>query len=269
MGNWLRVAIWIAAVIWGTESSAAGCGEGALPVNRDGTEGPQPARRYQVIARRPHDPGAFTEGLVFHRGNLYESTGLYGRSSLRRIDPATGKITRIRGLPPALFGEGLALVGDVLVQLTWRQGWVLLYRPETLESAGRRRLAGEGWGITVLQGHLVTSDGSDTLTWRNPTDLSIERRIRIRDRAGPVAGLNELESVQNRILANVWPTDCIAEIDPNSGMVTAWLDVRGLRPPALRRDPSASANGIAYDPDRHRLFVTGKRWPYLYVLSTE
>ena len=245
------------------------CGAGARVLQWNAVGGGTPHQHYEVIARYPHDSAAFTEGLVFHGKDLYESTGLYGGSSLRRIEPATGRILARRNLGSGLFGEGLTVIDGRLLQLTWHAGRGLFYRLETLEPVGQLGYEGEGWGVTTVGKFLVMSNGSATLIWLNPLDLSFVKTLQVQFQGRPVVGLNELEEVGDRILANVWPRDCIVEIDPGNGRLTAWLDLSGLRPAASRQDHTAVANGIAYDPKRHQLYVTGKRWPYLYVLSVE
>lgn len=262
------MVMWLWVLTCGQVVAEVDCGEGAWVPQWGESSGVRHSR-YRVVERHPHDPGAFTEGLVFHRTYLYESTGLYGHSSLRKIDLATGRIVAIRGLPPGLFGEGLTMLDGRLVQLTWRAGLAFVSHPGSLRLLGRLHYAGEGWGVTTVDHHLVMSNGSDTLMRLNPADLSLERTVTVRDRGRPVVGLNELEYVRGRILANVWPHDCVVSIDPDTGVVTAKLDLAGLHPRSSRQDPADVANGIAYDPQRQRLFVTGKRWPYLYVLSIE
>ncbi|GAB4358489.1 MAG: glutaminyl-peptide cyclotransferase [Methylohalobius crimeensis] len=234
---------------------------------------PQPSQEsihpYQVVNRYPHDKQAFTQGLVFKEGDLYESTGLYGHSSLRKVELVTGRVLALRRLDPQVFGEGLTMAKGRLMQLTWQAEKALIYRPNSLQPTGKFRYHGEGWGLTTIGDQLVMSNGTNVLVWRNPDTFAIEKSRRVRVRERPLQGLNELEYVKGKILANVWPGDCIAEIDPQSGQVTGWLDLNGLYPVASRRDDADVLNGIAYDPENDYLYVTGKHWPYLYQLAVD
>ncbi len=220
----------------------------------------------EVVARHPHDPAAFTQGLVWVDGWLYESTGLYGASSLRRYRPGEHGGT-LRALSPRLFGEGLAAVDDQLIQLTWRAGLALVWRRHDLTPQGRFDYRGEGWGLTYDGRHLYHSDGSATITLRDPTTFRKRGRLEVHVDGKPLTRLNELEWVEGELWANVFETARIARIDPDSGRVIGWIDLSALRPPTTRHDPLAVANGIAYDPEARRLFVTGKRWPVLYELA--
>ncbi len=226
-----------------------------------------PVLAASVVARFPHDPAAFTQGLLFHDGVFYESTGLYGQSSLRRVDPATGRVLASRKLPTTLFAEGLALTGGRLYQLTWREGKVLLADPVTLRRQGELPLGTEGWGACAFDGAVVVSDGSDTLTFYDPRDWRVRRRITVSDDGAPVDLLNELETVGGLIWANVWRQPRIAVIDPASGRVVAWVDCT-----AFARNQTAASldnvlNGIAFDPATGRIWVTGKCWPVLYEIK--
>jgi glutamine cyclotransferase len=214
-----------------------------------------------VKARLPHDPGAFTQGLVYRDGVFYESTGLYGHSSLRRVDPATGQVLARRELPRELFGEGLALVGGSLYQLTWREGRVLVADPSDLSPRGELALPTEGWGACALDGRLVVSDGSDQLFFYDPKTMAALGSVAVTDDGRPVSRLNELETVAGRIWANVWGDNRIAVIDPATGRVAAWVDCSGLRPGTVAVDFENVLNGIAHDPATGRVWVTGKRWP--------
>lgn len=220
-----------------------------------------------VKARLPHDPSAFTQGLFYRDGVFYESTGLYGRSSLRRVDPATGRVLAGRELPRELFGEGLAQIGDVLYQLTWREGRVLLASPADLSPRGELPLPTEGWGACALDGKLVVSDGSDKLVFYDPKTMAALGSVAVTDDGRPVSRLNELETVAGRIWANVWGDNRIAVIDPATGRVAAWVDCSGLRPGTVAVDFENVLNGIAHDPATGRVWVTGKRWPEIYEIA--
>ncbi len=226
-----------------------------------------PVQQFEILARYPHDPDAFTQGLVFYRGELYESTGLRGRSSIRRLELESGRVLSARRLDRALFGEGLTVHERQLVQLTWETGAALLYTPPDLRRTGRFTFDGEGWGNTVVHDRLVISDGSSHLRFYAAPDYRQVASLQVTDHGRPVEGLNELESVEDTIYANIYPTDCIARIDAHSGQVISWIDLRGLMPLAQRPDSSAVANGIAYDADTGDLLVTGKFWPHLFRLK--
>jgi glutaminyl-peptide cyclotransferase len=221
--------------------------------------------RVKVVRSFSHDPGAFTQGLVFHAGRLYESTGLVGQSSLRRIDPHTGAVEAQVALDRVLFGEGLAVAGGRLVQLTWRQGRALLWSLD-LAQQGEFQYAGEGWGLCYDGRHLIMSDGSDRLVRRDVRTFASAGTLRVRAPTGPVQRLNELECVGDAIYANVWPTSRIARIDARSGDVTAWIDAAGL----LTREEARRANalnGIAYLPASGRFVLTGKLWPRAFEVE--
>lgn len=224
---------------------------------------------YTVTSELPHDPEAFTQGLLLDGGLLYESTGLNGRSSLRRVDPATGRVLARTDLSPDLFAEGLALWGDALIQLTWRSHVALVYDKASLRPRARLPLDGEGWGLTATPLGLVSSDGSATLTWRDPATMRPLATLAVTDHGRPVANLNELEWAEGRILANIWHDDRIAVIVPGSGAVEAWIDCSGLRERLGLRGEGTDLNGLAWDPTARLLYVTGKLWPKLFVLRVE
>lgn len=224
---------------------------------------------YSVKAELPHDPAAFTQGLLYDGGFFYESTGLNGRSSLRKVEPATGRVLVRRDLDQADFGEGLALHGGKLYQLTWRSRKALLWDAATLAPAGSLPLDGEGWGIAVTPFGLVTSDGTSALTWRDPASFKALRRVEVKDGLKPVTRLNELEWVDGHILANVWHEDRIAVIAPGTGKVAAWIDCAPLRKKLDGLPPESDLNGLAWDPATRTLYVTGKLWPKIFALSLE
>ncbi|RMD69804.1 MAG: glutaminyl-peptide cyclotransferase [Gammaproteobacteria bacterium] len=221
-----------------------------------------PTLGYRVVHAYPHDPGAFTQGLVYHQGLLYESTGLYGRSSLRQVILETGEVIRERRLPGHLFGEGLALCGDRLIQLTWRAGVGFVYDKRTFEPIAEFRYSGEGWGLACQGRQLVMSDGSATLRFLDPETFAVVGKVEVRDGASPVEHINELEFVEGRLWANIWPSRRIAVIDPATGKVEAWIDFGDLLPAA-----KGAMNGIAYDGKGKRLLVTGKLWPRLFEIA--
>jgi glutaminyl-peptide cyclotransferase len=220
----------------------------------------------RVIATYPHDPGAFTQGLTVHDGELYESTGQYGHSSLRRVDIDSGAVEQIAPVNFTFFAEGMTIFGGRIYQLTWKSQTAFIYDLATFELLGTRRYSGEGWGLTHDGESLIVSDGSATLFFYEPEGFTVTRTIEVRDQGMPVARLNELEFVNGEIWANIWYEDRIARISPETGEVLAWVDL-SLLVPRTRRDPDAVLNGIAYDPAADRLFVTGKYWPQLFEIE--
>lgn len=218
-----------------------------------------------ITDRLPHDPAAFTEGLFFRDGRLFESTGLEGQSAIRIVDPASGRVIRETLLPAAYFGEGIVDWGDEIISLTWQNGVGFRWNRATLQQTGSFRYPGEGWALTRNAHDIFMSDGTADLRVLDPATLTERRRIHVTAGGEPVRNLNEIEWVDGAILANIWFSDRIARIDPATGRVTAWID---LSP--LRRDSGLSGddvlNGIAYDSQGRRLMVTGKNWPTLYVI---
>jgi glutaminyl-peptide cyclotransferase len=225
--------------------------------------------RARVIASYPHDPRAFTQGLLFHDGFLWESTGHYGQSSLRKIELHSGQVLAQRQLPSTMFGEGLALWGGELIQLTWTNRLGLVYALDDLRPLKTFRLAGEGWGLTHDGHQLILSDGSAELAFLDPQTYTEVRRLPVHDRGQPVQHLNELEFIKGQVWANVWMTDRIAIISPQDGRVTAWLDLKDLLPAADRQPTTAELNGIAYDAQNDRIFVTGKYWAKIFEIALE
>jgi glutamine cyclotransferase len=230
-----------------------------------------PHLAWRVVARYPHDPGAFTQGLLWHEGKLLESTGGYGSSDVRRVVLETGAVEASARLPAHHFGEGLALAGGRLVQLTWREGVAWLWDEATLAPLGERRYRGEGWGLTAVGDRLLQSDGSSRLTWRNAATLQPFGQVVVTDGGREVSHLNELETVGERVWANVWQTDEVVRLDPATGVVDARLDLAPLTAEAAAQAPGRIdvLNGIAWRAETGTLLVTGKLWPVLFELSIE
>jgi glutaminyl-peptide cyclotransferase len=224
---------------------------------------------YKVIATFPHDTSSFTQGLVFASdGQLYESTGLEGESTLRRVDIATGQTLQKIDVPSQYFAEGLALVGDELLQLTWRHKLGFVYDRKTFKQKRTFSYNTEGWGIAYDgTSSLVMSDGSDTLSFLDPKSLAVTKTLRVQEAGRPIGNLNELEWIEGEIWANIWMTDRIARISPNTGEVNAWIDLSSLYPVSQRVPPADVMNGIAYDKATRRIYITGKKWPRLYQIT--
>ena len=222
---------------------------------------------FRVVAEYPHDASAFTQGLVFTDGRLYEGTGKKGESSLRRVELKTGRIEQIVPLDSALFGEGITILDGKVFQLTWQNRLGIIYDQKTFDSLGTFRYTGEGWGLTHDGKRLILSDGTSTIRFLDTKTFEVVKRLKVRASNGPVDQLNELEFRKGEILANVWHTNRIARISPESGEVLGWIDLARLYPERLRQNREDVLNGIAYDEANDRLFVTGKNWPKIYEIE--
>jgi len=226
-----------------------------------------PLYTYEIIEKYPHDPAAFTQGLTWHDGFLYEGTGRKGQSTLRKVALESGELLQRHNLGRRYFGEGIAIRDGLVYQLTWQSHIGFIYDLETFEQQETFFVAGEGWGITFDDEHLIISDGSATLRFLDPTTQSEVRRLTVMLNDQPVSYLNELEFIKGEIWANVWYQDVILRIDPQSGMVNSLVDLTGLYPE--RRNADEVLNGIAWDSEQQRLFVTGKLWPVLYEIALQ
>lgn len=222
---------------------------------------------YKIINIYPHDPTSFTQGLVFDDGFLYEGTGLRGHSSLRRVDLETGTAIQSYGLQPQFFGEGITIYGNTIIQLTWQSHTGFVYDKDTFELLKEFTYPTEGWGITHDGKKLIMSDGTSVLHFLDLETFEEIGSVNVYDTNGPVTRLNELEYINGEIYANVWQTDYIVRIHPQTGQVTGWIDLEGLLTPEECNQRADVLNGIAYDAENCRLFVTGKWWPYLFEIE--
>jgi glutaminyl-peptide cyclotransferase len=258
------------AILLPTPATAAPASEPAAPASAaaGGSKSAIPVYGFQVVHTYPHDPGAFTEGLFYKDGFLYESTGLQGRSSVRKVKLETGEVVQKGDLPRDLFGEGICEWGGRIIGLTWQTqvGFVLDFK--TFDLQHTFQYPGEGWGLTHDDRELVMSDGTPELRFLDPKTLRETHRLRVTAGGQPVDQLNELEWVEGEIYANIWQTDRIARIDPKTGNVIGWIDLAGLLSVKDRLSGSPDVlNGIAYDAAGKRLFVTGKLWPRLFEIK--
>jgi len=221
---------------------------------------------YNVVHAYPHDTNAFTEGLAYSNGALYESTGIYGDSTLRRVDLQTGNVEQEAKLPTQFFGEGITLVNDTIIQLTWQEHVGFVYDRNNFTLLRNFTYPTEGWGLTYDGGRLIMSDGSDKLYFLDPVTYQNTGQVQVRDGAASISNLNELEYVNGGVYANIWRQQKIAVINPQTGQVKAWIDLTGLQGSAALSSEEV-LNGIAYDAGNDRLFVTGKDWPQLFEIE--
>jgi len=220
-----------------------------------------------VVNSFPHDDLAYCQGLIFLDGKFIESTGQYGHSSIRKVQPESGAVEMRRSLSAKIFGEGLTLHDGELWQLTWKAGIAYVLNPETLAVKREVRYAGDGWGITSDGEYLITSDGTNKLTFRDPKTFKEVRSIHVTDGDDVYDFLNELEYINGEIWANVWKREYIVRINPKNGDLISWIDMRGLYDPNLNPHPDSVLNGIAWDKDNNRIFVTGKLWPTMFEIE--
>jgi glutaminyl-peptide cyclotransferase len=224
-----------------------------------------PVYSYEVINTWPHDAEAYTQGLVFHDGTLFESTGLYGSSSLRRVELKTGKVKKKVEIDRQYFAEGMTIFGDKIFQLTWQAQKGFVYDLKKLRQEGEFVYEGQGWGLTHDNHSLIMSDGTNRIRFLDPSNFQVQRTISVYENGHPLTELNELEFIKGEIYANIWKTDRIVRIDPTTGKINAWIDMTGLHHGGDDR-PENCLNGIAYDAESDRLFVTGKRWAKMYEI---
>jgi glutaminyl-peptide cyclotransferase len=239
----------------------------AQPGNFESNFRGAPVQNYDVVNSFPHDAHAFTQGLVIHKGILYESTGQYGSSTLRIVNLETGDVLKQVELSRMIFGEGITIFNGNIYQLTYRSGICYIYDVETFERSGEFYYDGEGWGITHDGTHLIISNGSAELNFIDPVSYRTVKTVPVWDRDGVINGLNELEYINGEIFANVLPTDLIARIDPDTGEIKAWIYCEGLLDDTSDEIRAQVLNGIAHDSDADKLYLTGKYWPRLYEVD--
>jgi glutamine cyclotransferase len=266
---------WI-ALLW--VASGAGCngspGANAAPQTTPSptplpaaSPTPTPRVTVKVLHTYPHDRLAFTQGLVVDQGALVESTGLNGKSTLRRVTLTTGAVVKKVTVPAEYFAEGMTILGNTIYQLTWKGQKGFTYNRETFAKTGEFAYTGEGWGLTTDGTSLILSDGTSTLRFLDPNTFAVTRSVTVTSEGLDVSMLNELEFVQGQVWANVWQTDYIVRIDPKNGNVLAWIDLTGLLPASERTAETDVLNGIAYDSAGNHIYVTGKLWPKLYEVK--
>ncbi|VAW95351.1 hypothetical protein MNBD_GAMMA22-42 [hydrothermal vent metagenome] len=221
---------------------------------------------YKIINRLFHDQKSFTQGLVIFKNHIFESVGLLGQSKIQKLDIETGEVTQYKKLKKYLFAEGVSVLNDNLVQLTWKTERILSYSSDNLVKISEDKIHGEGWGVTSINDQLIVSDGSATLQVLDSNKIIIKRLL-VSSQGKLIRGLNELEYASGHIYANVWPTDCIAKINPDTGGVVAWINLQGLFPREKRPHWTAILNGIAYHKESNSFFVTGKFWPYIFEIK--
>jgi glutamine cyclotransferase len=225
-----------------------------------------PVYSYEIVASYPHDPKAYTQGLAFYDGMLYESTGQYGQSSLRRVELKKGKVKKKIEVSGQYFAEGMTILHGKIYQLTWQQNKGFIYDLKDFKLENEFAYDGEGWGLATDGQALILSDGTNQIRFIDPSNFRLLRTINVVNDTQPLGHLNELEYIHGEIYANVWKTDNIVRLDPNTGRILAWIDLAGLRPAETSNNSENVLNGIAYDADNDRLYVTGKRWPVVFEI---
>ena len=244
----------------GEASAATGDTTGIVPSRT-------PTYSFDVVQSYPHDAMAFTQGLVWHENRLFESTGQVGTSNIREVELNSGRVIRQQDLEAPHVGEGIVLLGVQLFQLTYTSGKAFVYDWKRFTRTGEFTYDGEGWGLTTDGAAIIMSNGTSSLVWRDPATFAVQKTITVTDHGTPVSQLNELEWVKGEIWANIWQSEQIARIDPATGNVTGWIDLKGILPSIDRTGSEDVMNGIAYDATRDRLFVTGKLWSKLYEIT--
>ena len=262
----------IAIIAMTLTTVAAACSSDRVPADSTvvtpvATGARTPTYSYEVVASYPHDAGAYTEGLLWHEGRLFESTGQKGHSNIREVDLKTGNIIRQHDIDAKYFGEGIIIFGDKMYELTWQDNIGFIYDWKTFTQKSQFTYEGEGWAFTTDGKSLIMSNGSSVIAFRDPVTFKVTSAITVTDHDTPVSKLNELEWIKGEIWANVWETDQIARIDPATGHVLGWIDLAGILPAADRKGNEEVLNGIAYDAKGDRIFVTGKYWGKLFEIK--
>ncbi len=258
----LSAALFVGVLACSESSTARQTAEDGHPSAADSA----PVYSYQVVNTWPHDDEAYTQGLAFHDGQLFESTGLRGESTLRRVELKTGKVKKKIEVAREYFAEGMTIFRDKIFQLTWQSKKGFVYDLKKFKQEGEFAYEGEGWGLTHDDHSLIMSDGTNRIRFLDPASFQVQRSISVFDQGQPLTQLNELEYINGEIYANVWKTDRIVRIDPTTGKINAWIDMTGLHHQGEEGSAENCLNGIAYDAESGRLFVTGKRWPSLYEI---
>lgn len=235
------------------------CGKPSSPMKA-------PIYTFEVVNAWPHDRAAFTQGLEFYQGGLYESTGQYGASSVRQVELQTGRVLRQFDVPRQYFAEGLTIFQGKLFQLTWQSHKGFIYDPHNFGPLGEFHIEGEGWGLTHDDRSLIMSDGTNQIRFLDPVNYTTVKSIKVFDGDQPLMQLNELEYIKGEIYANIWKTDWIVRLDPETGKILGWIDLKNLLPESERSTVVDVLNGIAYDEAHDRLFVTGKLWPKIFEI---
>jgi len=252
-------------------------GANNVAVNKTKTPANVPVYNYEIVNTYPHDPKAFTQGLIFHDGWLYESTGEYKESTLRKVELKTGKVAQSVDLAPEIFAEGMTIFGDKIFQISWRNGIAFVYDLKTLKQLKEFEYKGDGWGLTHDDTHLIMSDGTHVLRFLNPETFKTEKTVSVfREDGSPLMNINELEYIRGEIWANIWHSEVpdilgkpnrIARINPESGKIVGWVDLNNISPDDSKRDSENTLNGIAYDAPDDRIYVTGKNWKKLFEIK--
>lgn len=265
----LAVALVAVLLIFASRNSAPEGQSNGTSANKATTASDGQARQvsYEVVNSYPHDPTSFTQGLLWHNGGFCESTGQYGQSKLRRLEFPSGKVLKETSLSPELFGEGLALVDSRLVQLTWKSHRGFVYDLNSFRLLQEFTYDTEGWGLTYDGKNLILSDGSSDLFYLDPETFKPVKKLAVKMNGRPIRELNELEFIDGEIWANVWQTDLILRIDPSTGQVTSFLELQGILAPSDKTGSEDVLNGIAYDAEHKRIFVTGKLWPRIFEIK--
>jgi glutamine cyclotransferase len=259
MKTWILAASLIALIVAGSIIAY-------VAFNQKTLSNPETSYTYDVVNAYPHDINAFTEGLVYDNGFLYESTGLNGNSTLRKVELATGRTLQLYSLPEQYFGEGITIFGDRIIQITWQSQKGFVYDKDSFDMVEEFSYPGEGWGITHDDNRLIMSNGSAILSFLDPATFKIVGTVQVNDGNTPVTNLNELEYINGDVYANVWHQERVAIINVQTGQIKGWINLAGLYD-LSKVDPENVLNGIAYDADGSRLFVTGKRWPQLFEIT--